>query len=93
MTEEEAKAKWCPFAMAGSTTSGLGGFNRFIEPVKADSEKLTRCIGSACMAWRWESDADYEDRFIEWEDSANIGGVQRGPEPIRIGHCGLAGRP
>lgn len=58
MTEEEAKTKWCPFARVGSSTSGLGGFNRFIEPVAAGSDEKVRCIGSACMAWRWDGKDD-----------------------------------
>lgn len=48
MTEEEAKTKWCPFTRAG-TAQRLAPVNR---DISADVDSLTRCIGSACMAWR-----------------------------------------
>lgn len=76
MTEQEAKTKWCPFARLGSTTTGLGGFNRFIEPVGAGSEDKVCCIGSACMAWRKFSMDDQT----------------RGDSSKRGGWCGLAGK-
>ncbi len=42
MTEEEAKTKWCPHAIASHTN-----------PRQHNGEVwLHNCIGSACMAWR-----------------------------------------
>lgn len=55
MTEDEAKTKWCPFARAGSGQSGLGSMNRDAFPgdhAKGLIEQHSRCIASACMAWR-----------------------------------------
>lgn len=55
MTEQEALTKWCPFSRAANKENGtgdvsIGGMNRW------RGEELlpkgTRCLGSACMAWR-----------------------------------------
>lgn len=71
MTEEEAKTKWCPFARsfywAGTEVNGQAvSVNRYVSegdegdgkphaiPTTPHADCL--CIGSACMAWRWEPD-------------------------------------
>lgn len=57
MTEEEAKAKWCPFVrVAGRVT-----YNRALNdsPVKH-----TACIGAACMAWRLTPASDWVEQFV-----------------------------
>ena len=55
MTEDRAATKWCPFSrvalvqgMAANRTAtmGTGGY--------ADVQEETRCLGSGCMAWRWD---------------------------------------
>jgi hypothetical protein len=51
MTEEEAKAKWCPFVRLTASqgewhTNREGPASHLSEPGHA------LCIGSACMAWR-----------------------------------------
>jgi len=51
MTEEDAKTKWCPFVrfhVEGKAPTFTATPNR--------DQRGTRCIGSACMAWRWEYD-------------------------------------
>ena len=46
MTEDEAKTKWCPFAIEAS-------FNRVGINRNLEGDPITPCIGSSCMAWRW----------------------------------------
>lgn len=100
MTEEEAKTKWCPFARVDS--DGAAGSNRYPEveedgtPSPPDSvvAGLTNtCIGSACMAWRWEREPN-QPELLNW---ANGDMKARCPEATRIsatiGFCGLAGQP
>lgn len=41
-----------------------------------------RCIGSACMAWRWVM-----EHIIQRD------GTISGPTPSQQGYCGLAGKP
>lgn len=53
LTEAEAKAKACPFAK-------VDGSNRWKQSLPADEPWAMnpvgcRCIGSACMAWRWKN--------------------------------------
>jgi len=82
MTEEEAKTKWCPYARLGSSTSGLGGFNRFISPAREADFDGTRCVGSACMAFRWDFKTAARKSDFPGSASTSDGGF-----------CGLASRP
>ena len=89
MTEEEAKTKWCPHAVASHTNPRAG-----FDDATKDSRPVFPCIASACMAWRWDAMA-HGEALDDWWEAANIAGVQRGPEPelASFGYCGLAGKP
>lgn len=53
MTEDEAKTKWCPHAIASHTDPrGRAGFERPELGLPADTFTHA-CLGSDCMAWRW----------------------------------------
>ena len=92
MTEDEAKTKWCPFyqvATSGGDTSTFETDNRPPEHELRENvwhptgkvHEQCRCIGSACMAWRWEM----EYVTIEGTNKFELSKVN--------GHCGLAGKP
>ena len=83
MTEEEAKNKWCPrtsLSGAGSVGEMEWHTNR---PTFADVEAkgFDLCVGSACMAWRWDT-----------ENHLRGGGVHEISSDTS-GYCGLAGKP
>lgn len=63
MTEEQARAKWCPMVRL-TVPSAMTGINRIWQQFKTwaegkDREFLqaqednTKCIGAACAMWRW----------------------------------------
>lgn len=88
MTEDEAKKKWCPFARVGSSVSGLGSLNRDASPSDDSINGLPRralCLGSACMAWRWQGWRLDEQRDVHTNECDAAG--------VRVGFCGLAGAP
>ena len=67
MTEDEAKTKWCPFVRINSISGDQFSFNRMdMTNAKNDSLEyrvgadleIARCIGSLCMAWRWQNSLD-----------------------------------
>lgn len=76
MTEQEAKKKWCPFAIAHR--AGISGGGNRVQYEGGDWEiaRGTTCIASGCMAWRSQ---------YEWNPDAST------IEPVG-GYCGLAGR-
>lgn len=78
MTEDEAKKRWCPFSMTFGHGVSLNRIN-FDAAQSPDVRKQTRCLGSGCMAWRWEIADTADGRGIEMSKT--------------YGYCGLAGRP
>lgn len=79
MTEEEAKTKLCvhqPFVRRALTTNG-DVTQTYYEP---------RCMGSQCMAWRWNS----------WREFPPGAHTSTPPSMMQKseteGYCGLAGK-
>jgi hypothetical protein len=78
-TENEAAEKWCPFARGDVTA------RERVEDGKP-GPNASRCIGAACMAWRWSGFVFSDGTFV----AHNI----QGPSPLeRVGFCGLASVP
>lgn len=93
MTEEDAKTKWCPYSRLEAW------------PFPPDSPMATgytaaevnqgRCIGSACMAWRWvqrvknQDDLDAQSNMMMYP----VKRIRPILENTEQGHCGLAGKP
>lgn len=114
MDEATAKTKWCPFARTVEHDHQTGGNtaprNR-VQTAKGSTpsvlyaERLagTRCIASACMAWRWANDyerrwdlpADKPPEGAGWQRVEAIGGVAHWVRQHATphGYCGLAGAP
>lgn len=92
-TEDEARTKWCPFGRA-RTAPTQSVANRF------EDGGETRCIGSACMAWRpimtCETVIGERDKKPEgdgWEWDAFSDDRWERLVPMGKGYCGIAGRP
>lgn len=80
LTEDQAKEKWCPMALAPLRDHPEGMFNiavnREWEWTDGESpQSSANCIGSTCMMWRQTTE------FLEVDQK----------EPV--GYCGLAAKP
>lgn len=111
LTEDEAKERWCPFAryavVSKHVVSAAG--NRFGDDVVPldMNPKQSRCIGSACMAWRWQPTGEGESKIegikrrreetgaslVEAKNYVEAHPEYLKKEPSDLGFCGLAGRP
>ena len=94
MTEDEAREKWCPHAVA-SHTDPRRGF-RGEAPTNLDGrerqvEKEFPCIASACMAWRWAGGPRKADEVRpHMREGETLGQAY---SRMCRGYCGLAGGP
>lgn len=104
MTEEDAKTKWCPFsrvALGWSQDTARRGSGQELAATVNRGDNLsghTECIGSACMAWRWDAPVE-----VYGHDPRGLPGSDVGLDPAivgtarrflpREGYCGLAGKP
>lgn len=84
MTEADAKQRWCPFSQFDDTHHRGNRFDAGgLVPHVRDALRFgTRCLGSACMAWRWDS--DFNEIMARDPQPAD-------PRGVADGHCGLAG--
>jgi hypothetical protein len=108
MTEQEAKAKWCPFVRLIAETERTHPMNNREERLDGDRD-ITNCIGSACMAWRWHTEPTEKREFYTMGKKPDGDGwrctlSEAGREGFSVksrwernvpreGHCGLAGTP
>lgn len=89
MTEDEAKTKWCPFARTPQPQ------NYAANRTPKGSFINSKCLGSECMAWRWNKAAN-----PNWKPRNYISSIVSNPyleEPSSAdsqieGYCGLAGK-
>lgn len=77
MTEDDAKLKWCPMKRMHVDINDDG---------PSFGHAQTRCIGSACMMWRW-------DQGKAWPVPAGGDMMRIEAERPGNGYCGLAGKP
>lgn len=105
-TETEARTKWCPFGRSlneggNRPAYGEAGDGPVEEDYCGDVAMTSPCIGSGCMAWRWnntravvQSSIDGSTRTLNEGDSYSIITESIvGYEPDGTGYCGLAGGP
>lgn len=59
-TQEDAAKKWCPFVRTVSN-SVIGNRDNPNDSTLTNFDTASRCIGSACMAWRWSKKSDPRD--------------------------------
>ena len=66
LTEAEAKGKQCPMTFNNPAATSAGSF---------------QCIGSSCMAWRWERRTFclIKSRFLEHGESTTEGNYEMRP--------------
>jgi hypothetical protein len=104
MTEDEAKTKWCPFVRQIGTLRNSQSNEVFATGSQNRGHQMggalhnCMCIGSGCMAWRWNKDFALQE--------ISTGKIQKAPLPASWdgskhfsidvpseteGFCGLAG--
>lgn len=67
MTEDEAKAKWCPFGRIAHVNGATANSRAHNDPDLAQD-----CIGSACMAWRWHDNDLQRCRIPDGPDACSV---------------------
>jgi DnaJ-class molecular chaperone len=99
MIEDAAKAKWCPFARV-SNDSYSQAANRYGDKYNVGSMANSNCLGSGCMAWRWEdmppmrvNPRDCPECKGDGGDCSECEGTGRVYDFEGHGYCGLAGKP
>lgn len=102
-TEDEAKAKWCPFARGSELErhddrQAHGRHDvptnhvvvRPLSRLPISVPEPLRCIASQCMAWRWYPAPRQDTVTIVLHVDGSATSDQM---PATHGGCGLAGKP
>lgn len=94
ITEEEARTKWCPHARGAAPFSFRDSETAVTSNRVWNAEPLegTTCIGSRCMAWRWDDEGN-RARSRDRQMNVRVPGdppQPEPPEPAERGFCGLA---
>ena len=85
-TEEEARECWCPYARnIVEIKNGDGLIVAVTSGNKFSEDKMSVCIASNCMAWRWKNASE--------ETKAHMRAVRTHHLNNAVGYCGLAGEP
>lgn len=103
MLESEAKTKWCPFVRHIADIDDHTNSNRGTEVTDEYNKEFgnpeySRCIGSRCMAWRWEKKPIKKGEFIAqniYREGFGIAATEMLPSQENVdgdGYCGLAGK-
>ncbi len=94
MTEEEAGQRWCPLARdsnTGGNRTRFGGDGSPVDPqYGAEMAGDFPCIGSQCMAWRW--DMTWASATEEGDGGDMVVRLKRRKGEPKRGGCGLAGQ-
>lgn len=98
LTEEQARAKWCPHAR--TSWDGSPTYNR--DSRVGTLPPSTLCVASECMSWRW---ARYPSVTLDCEEEADFGAKYHDDAYVRRelpngfiqytpnnGFCGIAGK-
>lgn len=98
LTEDEAKAKWCPLDRAerrrlySNEGVGTGGGSALPLPLfTSPNRDNCRCIASACMAWRIGAPEKKGSRYLE--NINKPGGEYADYTTPARGFCGAFGTP
>lgn len=103
MREEDAKQKWCPLVRIEAVESERLLFTNRInnaseltvisDGAAADLTKaVSRCIGSDCMAWRFEHDPEIYAKVDTLRKKYNIAPMNREGLDFTAGYCGAFGK-
>lgn len=78
LTEEEAKTKWCPQTFDPS----------------GDGHRRLKCVGSACMAWRWVTNGGHYEAVAPNHHGPSFARLIPGTGTLSTthGYCGKAGK-
>lgn len=94
MTEEEAKKKWCPFVRISDGENLNEPITSRLIPLEDHGSGETNCIGSACMAWRWEERKTVPAEGYQTPEGQSVVTRYMTIDPQEgAGFCGLAAKP